>query len=1025
MLPVNDGLVLRLNAEFGPVAVAGTVSGWADLSESGNALSLVSGAPKLHTDVLNGHDVVMFDGVDDALGSDQLAGFAEGSADRTVFLIGSYQSGGAGGFAYGNPSANEAFGVQVNDEGTLTVDASGQGADFVSPNNVVASGWLMQSVVVESGQFTHYLNGNVIDQQSHDFATDNQLVRLGSTLDGSSHAAMGVAEILVYNRALSSAERMQLETHLLDNYLPELGSPAPTIELIDVEIDSETDPFAIHYLGLASSLDANIRYRWTFGDGQQAFGAFGTHTYTERGRYTVQMYATDVNGTTQSSPVFVDVGTAPEVTITSPLDGTTFRGGDVIEYSAVATDPDGSLSDGSYRWDLYLVQNGILRPGPFDLPDGPSGSFTVPQTGRALNEDSAYRLMVTVTDDDGISTKAHVTLQAETVNVTIVSSPSGIPVQLDRVPTETPHVQNSLVGFRHELTANPSYCLAGVRHIFQGWSIGASTTRILEVPAQDTIVVANYLEAGTCGVGEPGDGLVGQAGMDLAGRAGSAWWVSVSTGTEFVNEPWGTWDGNAIWRDVQVADVDGDGVDDIVGRRDGTWVVAKSQGDHFVNETWGEWNNAVPWQHVLVGDFNGDGSDDIAGYTNGRWWVARSENGSFVNERWAIWSATADWRDITVGDFNGDGMDDLAGRTNGNWWVAVSDGARFNNQRWGSWPGQMIFQDVHAADLNGDGNTDLLGRTGDTWWVAISDGTQFQSAVWGGWPAGMNWQDVLVGDFNGDGKDDVAGRADGVWWIAESTGTEFSSSEWGRWGNQVTWQNVMVGDVNADGRDDLLGRTNGRWWVALSTGDELVNVLWTRWSNTANWQNVLLGNFTLSDRSANSNSADFDRDGDVDDADIDLLSQAVRDQSTDPRFDMNGDQVLSASDRDIYITTVLNTVPGDSNLDGKFTTQDLVLVFQRGLYERPQAGVAGWADGDWNGDGLFNSRDLVHAMVYGAFTTESFPIGRGPAELEPPGSNDDQDEESQSTETEDAAASDPISDSALDLLMADGEAEWN
>lgn len=1013
MLPVNDGLVLRLSAEFGPMATGDAVSGWADLSQNGNTLSLVSGTPRLHSDMLNGHDVVVFDGVDDALGGDILSGLSSGAEDRTLFFIGRYDVGGAGGFSYGNASANEAFGLQIDGDGSLAVDASGADGDFGSSTDAVAAGWMMQSVVLEGDQVTHYLNGNVIDQFDHAFSTDNQLVRLGTTLDGSSFAAMSVAEILVYDRALTNAERTSLESQLLNTFLPELGDPAPTITSATASVVSESDPMTIAFSGEAIGSGGDISYRWAFGDGQQAFTADGTHTYAEKGRYAVDLFATDQNGTTRSQAIIVDIGDAPVVTLTMPSDGIAFRGGDLIAYEAEASDPDGNSAELTYDWELLLMQNGIAVPTPIELGKTQGGSFVVPSTGRALDENSTYRLTVTVTDADGIATTEHVTLTPETVSLAIQSSPAGIPVIVDRVPTATPNVETTLVGFEHELVAHPTYCLGGVRHVFQGWSIGASATQTFEVPAHDSTLIANYLAAGSCNLGEPGDGLIGEPGMDLAGRAGNAWWIGASTGTEFINEFWGTWEGTAPWVDVQVADVDGDGLDDILGRQDGHWYVARSQGDAFQTEHWGRWATHVNWEHVRVGDFNGDGKDDVAGYEGGRWWVALSTEGRFVHSRWTTWRANAGWQDVQVGDFNGDGKDDLAGRTaNGTWWVAVSEGDKFRDVNWGSWPQHLLWQDVQAADMNGDGLTDLLGRADDAWWVSLSNGSSFDTAVWGGWPAGANWQDIVVGDLNGDGKDDVAGRADGEWWVAESTGSEFTSSVWGQWGTHVTWENVQAGDVNGDGRDDVLGRANGRWWVALSTGDELVNVLWTRWSNTTNWQNVLLGNFSDNDRNMSVNSADFDADGDIDDADIDLLSQAIRDGSDDPRYDMNGDQTLGAADLDLYITTIVNTVPGDSNLDGRFTTQDLVQVFQRGLYERADLGTAGWADGDWNGDGLFNSRDLVHAMIYGAFTTETFPMRELPGEVmipEPPTPEE-------TTETSDAGNE---STDAIDMIMAD------
>ncbi len=57
--------------------------------------------------------------------------------------------------------------------------------------------------------------------------------------------------------------------------------------------------------------------------------------------------------------------------------------------------------------------------------------------------------------------------------------------------------------------------------------------------------------------------------------------------------------------------------------------------------------------------------------------------------------------------------------------------------------------------------------------------------------------------------------------------------------------------------------------------------------------------------------------------------------------------------------------PGDANLDRLFNTDDLLVVFQRGLYETGQ--LAGWVDGDWNDNALFESGDLIAALQTGTY----------------------------------------------------------
>ena len=115
--------------------------------------------------------------------------------------------------------------------------------------------------------------------------------------------------------------------------------------------------------------------------------------------------------------------------------------------------------------------------------------------------------------------------------------------------------------------------------------------------------------------------------------------------------------------------------------------------------------------------------------------------------------------------------------------------------------------------------------------------------------------------------------------------------------------------------------------------------------------------------------ADFNADGALNALDVDLLCAAVlgRDPNVDLKFDLNGDEQVNESDYGYLIGDVLNTLPGDANLDGVFNSSDLVQVFQRGTYEAGVAGNSSWADGDWNCDGEFSSGDLVAAFQAGGY----------------------------------------------------------
>ncbi len=112
---------------------------------------------------------------------------------------------------------------------------------------------------------------------------------------------------------------------------------------------------------------------------------------------------------------------------------------------------------------------------------------------------------------------------------------------------------------------------------------------------------------------------------------------------------------------------------------------------------------------------------------------------------------------------------------------------------------------------------------------------------------------------------------------------------------------------------------------------------------------------------------DFNEDGILTAADIDLLGAAIRSQVGDPRFDLTGDRSVDRKDRDLWVEKLRRTYLGDANLDGEFNSTDFLIVFQAGQYEDGIPGNSGWSTGDWNGDADFDSTDLVVAFQAAGF----------------------------------------------------------
>ena len=117
-------------------------------------------------------------------------------------------------------------------------------------------------------------------------------------------------------------------------------------------------------------------------------------------------------------------------------------------------------------------------------------------------------------------------------------------------------------------------------------------------------------------------------------------------------------------------------------------------------------------------------------------------------------------------------------------------------------------------------------------------------------------------------------------------------------------------------------------------------------------------------------AADFDHDGHLGAADINLLAAAIRSGDAPVEvYDLSGDDLVTPQDLHHMVQRAMQTTFGDSNLDGRFDSSDLVKVFQAGKYEAGPGQRAGWEEGDWTGDGYFNSSDMVFVFQQGEYET--------------------------------------------------------
>jgi glucose/arabinose dehydrogenase/PKD repeat protein/fibronectin type 3 domain-containing protein len=258
-----------------------------------------------------------------------------------------------------------------------------------------------------------------------------------------------------------------------------------------------------------------ITYQWDFGDGALSSGANPSHTYTTSGQYLARLMVSDGVNSTYSTPITVSVGSAPTASIASPVDGSTFRAGDVISFAGTATDAeDGVLPASAYTWNIDFLHDGHVHPGPV-LTGVKNGTFTIPTSGHDFSGNTRYRIGLTVTDTSGLTDTRSVTIWPQKVNLTFDTAPTGLTLYVDGIARVAPFTYDTLAGFSHTIEAR-NQSVSGTNYAFASWSDGGAQLHTITVSTVPQPYLANY----TAPQGSPG--LVGAWGFNEGAGTSSA-----------------------------------------------------------------------------------------------------------------------------------------------------------------------------------------------------------------------------------------------------------------------------------------------------------------------------------------------------------------------------------------------------------------------------------------------------------------------------------------------------------------------
>ncbi len=392
------GLSLWLKADSGVVLTSGGVSQWLDASgNNNNAVQNTDSSyrPTLNPSVpeLNGYPAVHFDGIDDLLNGTTMSGL--GNSSLSIFIISkginTTQVNAKYLFAIGDLSTGYTLFQGSGNELVIRNKGSNLSTGIPIPNSGYPNS-LIEIIKTLNTSVQYFKNSLFVNSNT---SASNS----ASFTDGGYHIGDGngqfwsgeIAEIIVYQSALNSANRILVENYLFNKYSPPVNLGADT-----------TQTYSLCPIDLnAGSRFSN--YAWSTGSSTDQITANSSNTYS--------VTTTDVFGHMSSDTI--------NVSLLHPLLNhvdTTLCAGDSILLQT-------QLLGSGYA---FLWSNGEVSPGIYATPGTTPVSVTVTSTNDGCSNTSNSIILSTDTFAYTVSLGADTTICSGTT-IGLNSPSTGLP----------------------------------------------------------------------------------------------------------------------------------------------------------------------------------------------------------------------------------------------------------------------------------------------------------------------------------------------------------------------------------------------------------------------------------------------------------------------------------------------------------------------------------------------------------------------------------------------------------------------